>query len=200
MSRRIPLVRFLAGFLMLLVAVAGCGYQFTQNSFLPEDIKSVYIEPFINRSRDVGIEKEMTTALRSEFYRRGQLTLVDRADAADAIISGVVRRLESNVASVNRHNEVLQYEGALTVDVTVRRREPEAVLWQAQSLRLTRLYSGSRAAVVTTSTEFKNDTLNTTDVRRLTDIQLTETAASDARYQLMLGFAEDLRQRLTEMF
>jgi len=37
-------------------------------------------------------------------------------------------------------------------------------------------------------------------VRQLTDIQLTETQKSQAREQLMGRFAEDLYQRLMEMF
>jgi outer membrane lipopolysaccharide assembly protein LptE/RlpB len=182
------------------MAASGCGYHLTENSFLPADIHTVYIEPFINRSRDIGLEKELTTALRSEFYRRGQLTVVDNQEQADAIISGVVRQLTSNIASVNRHNEVLQFEAALTVDVAVRRRDPDVMLWQAQGLRLSRIYSGSRAAVVTTSSEFATGTLSTNDVRRLTDIQVTESAARDSRYELMSDFAADLRQRLIEMF
>jgi hypothetical protein len=67
-------------------------------------------------------------------------------------------------------------------------------------MRLSRIYSGSRAAVVTTSSEFKTGTLNAADVRRLTDIQLTEAANREARERLIAGFAEDLRQRLMEMF
>src|ERR1051325_1375323 len=186
--------------LLLLITGSGCGYHLTENSFLPPDIKTVYIEPFINRSRDVGIDKELTTALRTEFYRRGQLAVVDNVEEADAIISGVVRQLTNNIASVNRHNEVLQFEAALTIDVAVRRRVPEATLWQAQGLRLSRVYSGARAAVVTTSSEFANGNLSANDVRRLTDIQVTEASARDNRYQLMADFAEDIRQRLYEMF
>ena len=170
------------------------------SSFLPPNVKTVYIEPFINKSRDVGIEKEMTTALRSEFYRRGPLTVVDNMEQADAILSGVVRQLTTNIASVNRHNEVLQFEGVLTLDVTLRQRDPDVVLWQVQGLTLNRIYAGSRAAVVTTSSDFKQGNLSANDVRRLTDIQATEAAARDARYDLMTGFAEDLRERLTEMF
>jgi len=186
--------------LLLVITGSGCGYHLTENSFLPPDIKTVYIEPFINRSRDVGIDKELTTALRTEFYRRGQLAVVDNVEQADAIVSGVVRQLTTNIASVNRHNEVLQFEAALTLDVIVRRREPDTLLWQAQGLRLSQIYSGSRAAVVTTSSDFATGNLSANDVRRLTDIQVTEAAGRTARSQLMADFAADLRQRLTEMF
>jgi len=187
---------------MSIVLIAtGCGYRFSgESTFLPKDLQTLYIEPFINRSRDVGIDKEMTSALRSEFYRKGQLKIVDQIEQADAILNDVVRSVNSHVASVNRRDEVLQYEGSMIVDLTLRRREPDGIIWQSQAMRLSRIYSGSRAAVVTTSSEFKTGTLNAADVRRLTDIQLTEAANREARERLIAGFAEDLRQRLMEMF
>ena len=158
------------------------------------------MEPFISRSRDVGIDKELTSALRSEFYRKGQLKVVDQLDQADAIVSGVIRSLDSHVASVNRKDEVLQWESVMILDVSVRRREPNEILWRAQGTRLTQIYSGSRAGVVTTSSEFHTGTLSAEDIRHMTDIQLTESDKQRVREQLIEGFAQQLHQRLLEMF
>jgi hypothetical protein len=184
-----------------LMLFSACGYQLVgQSSLLPKDAQTVYVEPFINRSRDVGMEKELTSALRSEFYRRGQLRVVDQAEHADIILSGVVRSIESSVASVNRRDEVLQYESVLILDATLRRREPDEILWRGQGVRLAELYGGSRAAVVTTSSEFRNAPLNSSDVRSLTDIQLTEGERRDVRHRLLERFAKELHQRIMEMF
>ena len=184
-----------------LFAASGCGYQFTgESALLFKNVRTIYVEPFVNRSREVGIEQEMASALRSEFYRRGHVQLAERADQADAILSGVIRNLDSRVASVNRSDEVLQYEAVLTLDVTLRRREPDEIIYRGDGARLTQLYSGSRAAVVTTSAEFQTGTLNAADVRNLTDIQLTETQKADARSRLISSFARELHQKLMEMF
>ena len=179
----------------------GCGYQFVgESSLIPKDARTIYVEPFVNRSRDVGMEKELTTALRGEFYRRGQLTVVEGSEQADLILTGVIRSIERNVASVNRRDEVLQYESVLVLDVTLRRREPNEILWRGQGLRLTEVFGGSRAAVVTTSSEFRTGTLNAADVRRMTDIQLTEGEQKGTRDQLMERVAKELHQRVMEMF
>jgi hypothetical protein len=186
---------------LVFLCLLGCGYQFAGRSDLfPKDIHSVYVEPFLNRTRDVGLEYEITTALRGELYRRGQLQIVDQADQADAILSGVVRSFYSLTSSVNQNDEVLQYDVTLIVDVTFRRREPSEILWRGQAIRLNEIYAGSRAALVTTSSQFQNQTLNTLDVRRLTDIQLTETESRRMREDLMERFARELHQRLMEMF
>jgi hypothetical protein len=186
---------------LVLPCLLGCGYQFAGRSDLfPKDIRSVYVEPFINRTRDVGIEHELTSALRSEFYRRGELQVVDQADQADAILSGVVRTFDSLTASVNNNNEVLQFEATMVVDVTFRRREPGEILWRGQNMRINEVHAGSRAAVVTTSSKFQTQTLNTLDVRRMTDIQLTETENRQMRESLIDRFTQELHQRLMEMF
>jgi lipopolysaccharide assembly LptE-like protein len=186
---------------ILLAAIAGCGYHFVgQGSLLPADVRTVYVEPFVNRSREVGIDKELTSAVRGEFYRRGQLKVVDYSEQADVILSGVIRSLDTSVASVNRRDEVLQYESVLTMDVMLRRRQPNEILWRGQNLRLTELHAGSRAAVVTTSSEFRMGTLNAIDVRRLTDIQLTEVERLAVQNQLMERFAKEIHQQVIEMF
>jgi outer membrane lipopolysaccharide assembly protein LptE/RlpB len=190
-------------FAMMTVApLGGCGYQFVgESSLLPKEARTIYVEPFVNRSRDVGLDKELTTALRGEFYRRGQLKIVESAEQADLILSGVIRSFaDSTVASVNRDDEVLQYESLLIMDVTLRRREPNEILWRGQGVRLNQVYAGSRAAVVTTSSAFRTGTFNSTDVSQLTDIQQTEVDRRATRDRLMEQFARELHQRVTEMF
>ncbi len=185
----------------LLLAGTGCGYQLAgQSPLFAKDIHTIYVEPFISRTRDVGLEQELTSAVRSEFYRLGPLKVVDDLDQADAIITGVIGSLTNHVASVNRKDEALQYESVMVLDVSLRRREPNEILWRSQGTRLTQIYDGSRAAVVTTSSEFRTNTLNDTDVRRMTDIQLTEADKQRVRGQLIEGFAHELHQRLLEMF
>jgi outer membrane lipopolysaccharide assembly protein LptE/RlpB len=197
MGRRVAIIAAL----FLWAAPSGCGYQFGGGgNLLPKDAQTIFVEPFINRTREVGLGPELTTAVRSELYRRGRLRLVDQAEQADVILSAVVRGLDSQTVSVNRHSEALQYEAHLVLDVNLRRREPNEILWRGPGIRLTEVYAGSRAAVVTTSSEFRSGTLDAGDVRRFTDIQITESQREQAREELMARFAEHLYQHLMEMF
>jgi hypothetical protein len=138
--------------------------------------------------------------MRGEFFRRGPLKVVDGPDLADVIVSGVIRPLETIVTSVNGNDEALQYLSAMTVDMSLRQREPNVILWRGDGIRLGELYAGSRAAVVSTSSDFRTGTLNAADVGRLTDLQLTETERRDSRNLLMERFAKELYQRVMEMF
>lgn len=187
--------------LVLLSAVLGCGYGFSsRGEGFPKDVRTVFIEPFVNRSRIVGIEAELASALKSEFHRRGELRVVDRLDQADAILSGVVRSVDDRVIAVNKEDEALQFEVSLVADVSLRRRSPDEILWRTQGAKSSEIYSGSRGAVVTTSSEFKSGTLNASDLPRFTDIQLTESLKQEAREEITGKFARDLHQRLMDLF
>lgn len=187
--------------LVLLSAAVGCGYGFSgRGEGFPKDVQTVFVEPFVNRSRSVGIEDEIASALRSEFHRRGELKVVDRMDQADAILSGVVRSLDSRVVSVNRESEVLQFEATLVADVSLRRRSPDEILWRTQGFKWSEIYSGSRGAVVTTSSAFKSKTLNAADLLGFTDIQLTESLGREAKEEIAGRFASELHQRLMGLF
>ena len=186
--------------LSILLAASGCGYGLSaKGEAFPNDVQTVFVETLINRTRAVGVEGDLTAALKGELRQKGQLRVVDRLDQADAIISGVVRSYDSRAVGVNRHDEALQYELTMVLDMNLRRRAPDEVLWRTQGIRFAELYSGSRGAVVTTSSEFKSRPLNAADVPRFTDVQLTETLKQEARERLMNRAARDMLQRLLEM-
>ena len=186
---------------LLLLALSGCGYGFSaKGEAFPKDVQKVFVETLVNRTREVGVEGEVTAALKNELRQKGQLRLVTQLDQADAIISGVVRNYDSRTVGVNRNDEALQYELTMVLDMTLRRRAPDEILWRTQSVRFAEVYSGSRGAVVTTSSEFKSRPLNAADVPRFTDVQLTETLKQEARDRLMERASRDIIQRLLEMF
>lgn len=192
---------FLAAMTVLAVLAAGCGYQFAgRGDAFPRDVRTVFVDPLVNRSKEIGVEREMTTLLKSELNRMRQLKVVERLDDADAVLSGVIRQFDSRVVGVNRHDEALQYELLLIVDMTLRRRTPDEILWRTQGARFTDLYAGSRASVVTTSPESRALGYNSTDLRRFTDVQLTETTKDQARTRLLGSAAHDLQARLLELF
>jgi hypothetical protein len=186
---------------VIALAGAGCGYRLSgTGDALPADVQTVYVEPFLNKSREVAIHRDVTAALKSEFYRRGRLRVVDRLEEADAILTGVVHSLDSTLVAVNRNDEAIIYEMAIVIDVSLRRRTPDRVLWNSKGGRFAERYSASRGAVVISSSDFKRGTLNPNDVRDFTDIQLTETYASTGKDRLVEAFARQIYSQLVEMF
>jgi hypothetical protein len=186
---------------VLALAGAGCGYRLSgTGDALPADVQTVFVEPFVNKSREIAIHRDVAAALKSEFYRRGRLRVVDRLEEADAILTGVVYSLDSTLVAVNRRDEAIIYEMAMVIDINLRRRTPDQLLWNAKGARFAERYSASRGAVIISSSDFKRGTLNPNDVRDFTDIQLTEALASAGKDRLVEGFARQIYRQLVEMF
>jgi hypothetical protein len=186
---------------VLALAGAGCGYRLSgTGDALPADVQTVFVEPFVNKSREIAIHRDVAAALKSEFYRRGRLRVVDRLEEADAILTGVVHSLDSTLVAVNRNDEAIIYEMAIVIDISLRRRTPDRLLWNAKSARFAERYSASRGAVIISSSDFKRGTLNANDVRDFTDIQLTEALAIAGKDRLVEGFARQIYRQLVEMF
>jgi len=199
-SRR-PWVLPLGFALVLALLAGGCGYRFTgSGAGLPDDVRTVYVEPFLNRTRAVGLEDGLALAVRRVLARQESPTVVERFEDADAVLSGVIRHYGITGIAVNRSDEVLQLEARLDVETTLRRRQSREVLWPRQVMRLREVYPAARGAVVPTSTGFHRNTLNVEDVGRLTDARLAEDSRAAARKRLLEEFARMVRERLAEGF
>ena len=178
-----------------------CGYRFVDsNAGLPDDVKTVYVEPFVNRTRNVGLEDGLALALRRELAAHRQPRVVERFEDADAVLSGVIRNYGIRNVLVNRFDEVLRMEARFDVEATLRRRQSKEVLWARQVIRLREVYDAARGAVVPGSSEFLDNILNLEHVSQLTDARLAEDSRMRARKRLLDEFARLIRQRMAEGF
>ena len=178
-----------------------CGYRFVDsNAGLPDDVRTVYVEPFVNRTGDAGLGNGLAVALRRELTRQQRPRVAEGVEGADAVLSGVIRHYGIRDVAVNRFDEVLQMEARLDVEATLRRRESKEVLWPRQLIRLREVYDTARGAVVPGSSGFLRNTLNVEDVSRLTDARLAEGSRKAARERLLERFARLIRQRMAEGF
>ncbi len=193
----LPLLASLSAALL----AGACGYRFVDtNAGLPDDVKTVYVEPFINRTRSVGLEDGLALALRRELAAHQQPRVAERFEDADAVLSGVIRNYGIRNVLVNRFDEVLQIEAGFDVEAKLRRRQSKEVLWARQVIRLREVYDAARGAVVPGSSEFLDNTLNLEHVSQLADARLAEDSRMRARKRLLEKFARLIRQRMAEGF
>lgn len=77
---------------LLLLLFASCGYRFTApNASLPEDIKSVRVPMFDNRTADASAELVFTQAAKDQLDRAGLLA----GEGAEATLMGSVVSISS---------------------------------------------------------------------------------------------------------
>jgi outer membrane lipopolysaccharide assembly protein LptE/RlpB len=176
---------------------SSCGYHLAGVGNLPQGVQRVSFAEFENETLEVGVEKELQWALEHEFRNHGGITI---AEDGEGILGVILRRLDLRPISFDSKDQVLEYEVAVVLDVNLTHRDSGKMLWQANGLRVTYDYSAIPQVVVTTSPEFLRGTLNSEDLRGLTDIQFSETQHRIALERLFASAAREVYSRLGDNF
>lgn len=117
------------------LALGGCGYTLVgKASNIPEDIRTVFLQPFENRTARVEVEQFLTQAIADELVTRPRFELVATEAEADALIRGTVTNFRVAPITFTSDGRAQEYELAIVVDVSFQRvpspaaEEPE-VIW-----------------------------------------------------------------------
>lgn len=90
MRRRLPLAAALTA-----LALAGCGYGFTQRYAATGGVERIHVRPFVNLSTEPELGAAITTTLRTELARRG----ADAPEGEGAVLEGEIRATEPAVTA-----------------------------------------------------------------------------------------------------
>lgn len=132
---------------MLLLLLTGCGYRFAgQVNNLPDDVRTLYVELFVNRTFEPYLENRLTDQVVEEFARHRTLRTVERKKA-DASLSGIIKSYVTGPVSYDRDDEITEYRSKLTLLATVRRTDTGKVLWKG-ALSWTEEYPASDDKIV----------------------------------------------------
>jgi hypothetical protein len=186
---------------LLLLVLPACGYHFAGTSVsLPEDVKSVHVGDIGNETRYPGADKMLAFALEDAINRWGTLRLAEDAGDSDAVLDGRLRSVELRAVSFDQADLALQYEIVAVADFTLIRNRDGKVLWEIDGLRQIQEYSAAANVVVTSSSQFQQQTLAANDLPRLTEVQLAESERRLAVQRLLRDMARDAYALMTEGF
>jgi outer membrane lipopolysaccharide assembly protein LptE/RlpB len=120
----------LAPLALTAAALAGCGYALVgRASNIPQDIESVYLPAFENRTQRPQVEQFLTRAVADELVKRGRFRLVNAEDGADARLSGSVVGFGSTPVAFDPDGRATEYEISITASVELRRLDSDEVVW-----------------------------------------------------------------------
>jgi hypothetical protein len=111
--------------------VSGCTYS--TKSLLPDDVHSVYVPIFDNRTFRRGIEVELTEALKREILTRTRLKIVPKGDA-DTILFGEIVDFKEAVLIENVADEAVESSAIVFVDFTWKDQRTGRVLVDMKSV------------------------------------------------------------------
>ena len=113
--------------LTLILGLGGCGYSLRGN--LPDDIKTVAVPVFRNRTGEPAVENLITRAVIEAFSTNGRLRVV-AAEAADAILEGDVIGYQLESIAFDSRANVRQYRLLVTLNVRFRDVRRNTVLFR----------------------------------------------------------------------
>jgi len=105
---------------LAVLATGGCGRStgYTNASFYPDDVQSVYVEMFDNRSFRRGTEFTFSNALAKRIEAQTPYKIVSDRDRADSVISGQLVAVGESILTLERDlGRALEKEVVLTAVV-----------------------------------------------------------------------------------
>jgi lipopolysaccharide assembly LptE-like protein len=186
-----------------LALLSACGYHVTGTQVaLPPDVRSLGVGTISNFSREYGLEKTLAFALQREIMVRRQFRMSEEVGTADAVVNGAIRDVTARPVAFGANDVAVLYEIALTLDVSLTRQRDGHVLWQVNGLRELNEYSASPTTVITSSSQFQQETLNATDINnpQFNSVQLAETLRRQAITRLVTQVVRDVYNQMVEDF
>jgi hypothetical protein len=182
------------------VALAGCGYHLAgTGTTVPTGAQTIRIEPFVNHTREHGLEVRLHRAVEDEFRRRGPLRVVVDGDA-DLVLTGEVRRFVTAPVTFSATDEAVQYQATLQVNVRLTQRETGRVLHETKGLQESQDFGAVSGVVIASSPHFQRGTMNARDLTALTDVQIGQARRHEALRDLLDVIARDVYLQTMEGF
>ncbi len=143
-TRKVVSIIFFSSIVAVFVGFGGCAEMsgYSNESLFPEEVGSVYVEMFDNRSFRRGVEYELTDALAKRIEAETPYKIISNRDRADTIISGqIVSVGESWLSRERETGRVLEKEVELRAVVNWKNLKTGELLIDNQPLSASASYS-----------------------------------------------------------
>ena len=121
----------------MMVLVAGCGY--TTKSLLPENYRTIFVQPFENKidfvnadSRKIyvaGLESRVREAVVDRYLFDGNLRVAEQ-DTADLVLTGKLLKFEREELRLQANETVKEYRLRVTVALSLSEPAENKVVWE----------------------------------------------------------------------
>lgn len=103
-SRKLTGPSLLLSLVLLAIILTGCdeGGGYSTEPLFSDEVSTVYVKMFDNKSFERGVEYELTDALAKRIEAETPYKVVSSMDRADSVISGHIGRADRGMLSVER--------------------------------------------------------------------------------------------------
>ena len=170
----------------ILIALAGCGYQFQgAGTTLPEDVRKIALLPVENMTTENGLGVRMSESMRSRLERYGVVQVVENAGEADATMRIRVKTVDSRVRNVSGTQDVgVDSQLVLALQGELKRKNGQ-ILWRDEDMRVSEAFADVSGAVVTSSSDFLQGGIDRGSLSTLTSSEVSRGQRSDVLERLV---------------
>jgi outer membrane lipopolysaccharide assembly protein LptE/RlpB len=117
----------------LLLPLA-CGYNFAGGGALPGGVQTVFVELFVNRTNEIGVENTFTNDLVNEILLNRNKRALATRDQAESILKCTIVSLASNTIAQTSTGRATERRLVVVVDAELVDRQGR-VIWSAGKIR-----------------------------------------------------------------
>lgn len=121
---------------------------------MPGGVSKIYVAPINNLTSEPYLETRLISRVTDEFARSRQIAEVFNSASAEAILTLTIRTYSRQAISYDSHDDIAEYDSAMTVDARLTRVKSNQDLWQ-QRISWKRSYSVSSDKAAQDSAEAK---------------------------------------------
>ncbi|HAS16970.1 MAG TPA: hypothetical protein DCR39_03555 [Nitrospiraceae bacterium] len=137
--------------LLLTLSLSACGYQLAgRGGHIPDEIKSVAIPVFENKTMEPVVEEEFTPMIIREFIKDSRIKVVDRTEA-DIVLNGNVNSYKESPLSFDQNQEVLEYRITVTTHLKITRQKINNIIWEKDIIKSSEYKVSSNVMTTRTS-------------------------------------------------
>jgi outer membrane lipopolysaccharide assembly protein LptE/RlpB len=121
--------------LCLGAALPACGYRLAgSNTFLPERIRVIAVDPFENRTTRPEIDQRVTEEVARELSERGPYKIQEDRGVADALLQGAITSYRTRPVQFDADGRAERVEALVMIDATLRDLSNDQLLWSQRGL------------------------------------------------------------------
>jgi len=139
----------------VFLALSGCGYGFRSQGPLADNVMTVHVALFSNKSFETGAETIFTSAFINEVMDRSSTDVVNEENA-EAVFKGVVKSVSLRALTRNADGSVKERRVSATIDLELVDKGGQ-VLWSVYDYRQSEDYSAQSDNI--TDTESRRESI-----------------------------------------
>jgi len=121
-------------FVLTALSLASCGYGLIgRTSNLPADINSIFVQTLENQTTRQQVNLILTDAIVQEFVTRRRFVITSSANAADAVLSGILTAYIVRPVEFGEDGRATRYEFTIRTNMQFKRQGSDEIIWAQDS-------------------------------------------------------------------